>query len=42
MIAASAAQDPEAIGRALLLAAQTHAGDMRLMDDLTALVLKRA
>ena len=37
-----AANDPEAIGRALLAAAEKHAGDARLGDDLTALVLKRA
>jgi phosphoserine phosphatase RsbU/P len=36
-----AANDPEAIGRALLAAAEKHAGDARLGDDLTALVLKR-
>jgi len=32
---------PDALGRALLAAAQAHAGDRRLADDLTALVLKR-
>ena len=32
---------PDVIGRALLAAAQKHAGDRRLADDLTALVLKR-
>jgi phosphoserine phosphatase RsbU/P len=35
-------QDPAAIGKALLSAVESHAGDARLADDLTALVLKRA
>jgi serine phosphatase RsbU (regulator of sigma subunit) len=42
VVAAKAEQDPEAIGRALLAAVEVHAGDLRLADDLTALVLKRA
>jgi phosphoserine phosphatase RsbU/P len=33
--------DPQALGRALLAAVEAHAGDMRLADDLTALILKR-
>jgi serine phosphatase RsbU (regulator of sigma subunit) len=35
-------EDPMRIGRALLEAAEKHAQDVRLVDDLTALVLKRA
>jgi serine phosphatase RsbU (regulator of sigma subunit) len=42
VLIASAGQDPAAIGKALLAAAERHAGDARLADDLTALVLKRA
>jgi len=42
VINATAADEPDVIGRALLKAVQTHAGDVRLADDLTALVLKRA
>jgi phosphoserine phosphatase RsbU/P len=42
VLAAGTDRDPEAIGRALLTAVETHAGDARLADDLTALVLKRA
>jgi serine phosphatase RsbU (regulator of sigma subunit) len=42
VVAGSADQNPEAIGRALLAAVEVHAGDLRLADDLTALVLKRA
>ncbi len=33
--------DPEALGRAILAAVETHAGDARLADDLTVLVVKR-
>jgi serine phosphatase RsbU (regulator of sigma subunit) len=33
--------DPQALGRALLAAVEAHAGDTRLADDLTALILKR-
>jgi serine phosphatase RsbU (regulator of sigma subunit) len=33
--------DPQALGRALLAAVEAHAGDARLADDLTALILKR-
>ncbi len=36
-----ASRDPEALGRAILVAVEAHAGDARLVDDLTALVLKR-
>ncbi len=42
VIAAQAERDPEHIGRALLRAAEAHAGEVKLADDLTALVLKRA
>jgi serine phosphatase RsbU (regulator of sigma subunit) len=42
VIAAYADRPPEAIGRAMLAAVESHAGDARLADDLTALVLKRA
>jgi phosphoserine phosphatase RsbU/P len=41
VVAAQADHDPETIGRALLAAVETHAGDARLADDLTTLVLKR-
>jgi serine phosphatase RsbU (regulator of sigma subunit) len=41
VMAAYADKDPELLGRALLDAVQRHAGDARLVDDLTALVLKR-
>ena len=34
-------EDPEMISRAVLAAVDAHAGDTRLADDLTALVLKR-
>lgn len=37
-----ASRDPEALGRAILTAVEAHAGDARLVDDLTALVLKRS
>ncbi len=42
VVANEAANDPEAIGRAILKAVEAHAGDARLADDLTALVLKRS
>jgi serine phosphatase RsbU (regulator of sigma subunit) len=42
VLTAQADKDPEHIGRALLAAVQAHAGEVRLADDLTALVLKRA
>lgn len=42
IIGNEAARDPEAIGRAVLAAVEAHAGDARLADDLTALVLKRS
>ena len=42
VIDSEAARDPEAIGRAMLAAVEAHAGDARLADDLTALVLKRS
>jgi serine phosphatase RsbU (regulator of sigma subunit) len=41
-ISLAADRDPQAIGRAILEAVKTHAADARLVDDLTALVLKRA
>jgi len=41
VLASAADQDPEVIGRALLTAVERHAGDARLADDLTALVLRR-
>ena len=40
-IATNESMDPEALGRALLRAVERHAGDVRLADDLTALVLRR-
>ncbi len=42
MVGSQAGRDPEAIGRAILAGVEAHAGDARLVDDLTALVLKRA
>jgi sigma-B regulation protein RsbU (phosphoserine phosphatase) len=42
VLTAQADRDPEHIGRALLTAVEAHAGEVRLADDLTALVLKRA
>jgi serine phosphatase RsbU (regulator of sigma subunit) len=42
VLTAQAEKDPEHIGRALLAAVEAHAGDVKLADDLTALVLKRA
>jgi len=42
VVSRDAANDPDALGRALLSAAEHHAGDARLGDDLTALVLKRS
>lgn len=41
VVAAHADRDPEALGRTILDAVTEHAGDVRLADDLTALVLKR-
>jgi serine phosphatase RsbU (regulator of sigma subunit) len=41
VIAARLADDPETLGRAVLAAVERHAGDARLADDLTVLVLKR-
>jgi serine phosphatase RsbU (regulator of sigma subunit) len=41
VLVAQADKDPEHIGRALLAAVEAHAGDVKLADDLTALVLKR-
>jgi len=41
VLTSTAGQTPEAIGRALLAAAERHAGDARLSDDLTALVVQR-
>lgn len=41
LLTAQAAQDPEHISRALLRAVEAHAGEVKLADDLTVLVLKR-
>lgn len=41
VIAANRTADPQALGRAVLRAVERHAGDTRLADDLTTLVLKR-
>jgi sigma-B regulation protein RsbU (phosphoserine phosphatase) len=41
VIAAHAGADPDAIGREILTRVEAHAGDAKLGDDLTALVLKR-
>lgn len=41
VIAAHGSADPDVLGRAILSAVERHAGDARLSDDLTALVLKR-
>lgn len=41
VIAAEMNSDPQVIGRAILAAVDAHAGDKRLGDDVTALVLKR-
>lgn len=35
-------KDPQALGEAILKAVKSHAGDVKLIDDLTTLVLKRA
>lgn len=40
-ITAAASHEPEALGRAILKAVDEHAGDARLGDDLTVLVLSR-
>jgi len=40
-IVANDSMDPQELGRALFTAVERHAGDVRLADDLTALVLKR-
>lgn len=40
-ISKAATHDPEALGRAVLKAVDDHAGDARLADDLTVLVLSR-
>ncbi|MEZ5316707.1 MAG: PP2C family protein-serine/threonine phosphatase [Vicinamibacterales bacterium] len=42
VIAANATLDPEALGRVTLDTVKRHAGDARLGDDLTTLILKRA
>lgn len=42
VVARASAQDPMQIGAAILAAVEAYADDMRLADDLTALVLKRA
>ena len=41
LVATQPADGPEALGRAILHAVERHAGDVRLADDLTALVLER-
>lgn len=40
-IVAAATHDPEPLGRAILAAVDRHAGDVRLVDDLTVLVLSQ-
>jgi phosphoserine phosphatase RsbU/P len=40
-LVANESMDPQELGRALFRAVERHAGDVRLADDLTALVLKR-
>ncbi len=40
-ITAAATHDPEPLGRAILAAVDRHAGDVRLVDDLTVLVLSQ-
>ena len=42
VLTAHADKDPEHIGRAILAAVEAHAGEVRLADDLTALVMKRS
>ena len=42
VVAASWAGDSAEIGRSILSGVEHYAGDMRLADDLTVLVLKRA
>jgi serine phosphatase RsbU (regulator of sigma subunit) len=42
VLSAHAASDPEATARAILDAVDRHAGEVRLHDDLTALVLRRS
>jgi serine phosphatase RsbU (regulator of sigma subunit) len=42
IIATQPESDPEALGQSILRAVARHAGDVRLADDLTALVLERA
>jgi serine phosphatase RsbU (regulator of sigma subunit) len=37
-----AAEDPQAIGRAILTAVEKYAAHAKLQDDLTALIMKRA
>jgi serine phosphatase RsbU (regulator of sigma subunit) len=41
VLTAQAESDPEHIGRAILAAVHAHAGDVKLADDLTTLVMKR-
>jgi serine phosphatase RsbU (regulator of sigma subunit) len=41
-IAVHGHKDPQALGAAILNAVKSHAGDTKLVDDLTTLVLKRA
>ena len=42
VIAAHGELDPEPLGRAILFAVERHAGDAKLGDDLTALVVRRS
>jgi sigma-B regulation protein RsbU (phosphoserine phosphatase) len=41
VLAEHTASDPEATARAIFAAVDRHAGEVRLNDDLTALVLRR-
>jgi serine phosphatase RsbU (regulator of sigma subunit) len=42
VLTAQSERDPEHIGRAILAAVEAHAGEVKLADDLTALVMKRS
>ena len=41
-IAANAMRDADGLARSLLAATEAYAGEVKLVDDLTAFVLKRA
>ena len=41
VVSTSESEDPQALGRTILRTVEAHAGNLRLADDLTALVLKR-